>query len=104
MADIDSTPIQADPELKDKAHALTTLANECIDTLDGLQRKLRPLAEAWTHSQAASYYQGLQQEWNIAVEGLMGPDGVLGQIAHALHISYENYAEAEWANIGTWRH
>jgi hypothetical protein len=35
---------------------------------------------------------------------LLGPDGVLGQIAHAMNVNWGNYTEAEWANISGWKH
>jgi hypothetical protein len=104
MADIDSQPIHVGPGLADAGTWLNTQAGQCADDLAQLKAKLAPLAEAWTQSKAADYYQGLQQEWNIAAEGLFGPDGVLGQIAHAMNVNWGNYSDAEWSNIRTWQH
>jgi uncharacterized protein YukE len=104
MADIDGTPLHVGEGLGYAGPWLKNLANTCADDLAWLQSKLAPLQEAWTQSQAAGYYQGLQQEWNIAAEGLFGPDGVLGQIAHAMNLNWDNYSEAEWSNIKTWQH
>jgi hypothetical protein len=104
MADIDGTPLKVGEGLGDAGPHLTNLANKCANDLHSLKLQLAPLEEAWTHSQAAGYYQGLQQEWNIAAEGLFGPDGVLGQIAHAMNINWGNYSDAEWSNIKTWQH
>lgn len=104
MADIDGTPIHVGSGLENAGTWLNAQATTCADALFQLKGKLAPLAEAWTHSQAAGYYQGLQQEWNIAAEGLFGPDGVLGQIAHAMNVNWNNYSEAEWSNIKTWQH
>jgi uncharacterized protein YukE len=70
--------------------------------LDALKRKLAPLAEVWD-GQAMVEYETLQAEWNTAAEGLFGPSGVLGQIAHALNINWVNYTEAEWSNVKTWQ-
>jgi uncharacterized protein YukE len=64
--------------------------------------KLQPVADTWTGS-AATYYEGLQQEWNQAADGLFGPDGVLGEIAGAMHVTWNNYSEAEWANVKSWQ-
>lgn len=104
MADIDGTPIYVANELSGAGAWLNTQATTCSDDLARLKAQLAPLAEAWTQSQAAGYYQGLQQEWNIAAEGLFGPDGVLGQIAHAMNVNWGNYSDAEWSNIKTWQH
>jgi hypothetical protein len=45
-----------------------------------------------------------QQEWNVAAEGLFGPNGILGEIAQAMNVNWGNYTDAEWSNIKTWRH
>ncbi|MEV6007917.1 hypothetical protein AB0M29_13995 [Streptomyces sp. NPDC051976] len=39
-----------------------------------------------------------------AANGLFGPDGVLGRIAHAMDLSWGNYSDAEWSNVSTWKH
>jgi uncharacterized protein YukE len=104
MADIDGTPIYVSDGLSGAGAWLNSQAGTCANELASLKSKLSPLAETWTHSKAASYYEGLQQEWNIAAEGLFGPDGVLGQIAHVMNVNWNNYSDAEWSNIGTWRH
>ncbi|MGX9227921.1 hypothetical protein ACWV95_20050 [Streptomyces albus] len=46
----------------------------------------------------------MQNEWDIAAEGLFGYDGVLGRIAHAMNINWNNYSDAEWSNVSTWKH
>ncbi|MFL6055088.1 MAG: WXG100 family type VII secretion target [Actinoallomurus sp.] len=102
--DIDGASIFVGSELESAGPTLTVKANHCAEMLEHLKAELAPLADAWSQSQAADYYQGLQQEWNIAADGLFGPHGVLGQIAHALHINWGNYSDTEWANIKTWQH
>lgn len=104
MANIDGTPIFVAEGLSAAGPWLNSQAAICTDDLSALRAQLAPLAEAWTMSQAATYYQGLQQEWNIAAEGLFGPEGVLGQIAHAMNVNWGNYSNAEWSNISTWKH
>lgn len=104
MPDIDGTPIYVGTDLQNAGTWLNAQATSCADDLARLKSQLAPLVEAWTQSKAADYYQGLQQEWNIAAEGLFGPDGVLGQIAQAMHVNWGNYSDAEWSNIKTWQH
>src|SRR3981081_3993300 len=104
MPNIDGTPIWVGEGLSGAGAWLNGQATTASDDLATLKAQLAPLQEAWTQSQAASYYQGLQQEWNIAAEGLFGPDGVLGQIAHAMNVNWGNYSDAEWSNISTWKH
>lgn len=104
MPDVDGTQIYVGEGLGAAGGRLNGLAAEIADRLESLKNRLAPLQDAWTQSQAASYYQGLQQEWNIAAEGLLGPDGVLGQIAHAMNVNWGNYTDAEWSNVQTWKH
>nr|WP_202447252.1 WXG100 family type VII secretion target [Streptomyces sp. SID5468] len=91
-------------ELGSAGPTIDKMAGEIAGELHQLIVKLQPLAETWINSQASSYYEGLQQEWNTAAEGLFGPDGVLGQIAVAMNVNFQNYSEAEWANMRTWAH
>lgn len=64
MADIDGTPIYVGGDLANAGTWLNTQAGTCADDLQTLKSQLAPLQEAWTQSQAAGYYQGLQQESN----------------------------------------
>ena len=40
----------------------------------------------------------------MAAEGLFGPDGVLGQIAHAMKADWGDHTDAEWSNPQTSNH
>lgn len=104
MTNVEGTPIYVGEGLSAAGTWLNSEAQQAADELNRLRQQLAPLAEAWSQSKAADYYQGLQEEWNLAADGLFGPDGVLGKIAHAMHVNWGNYSEAEWANISTWRH
>ncbi|MEV0473634.1 WXG100 family type VII secretion target [Streptomyces prunicolor] len=104
MPDVDGTPIYVGEGLSAAGATLNGMATQAAADLEQLRIALGPLQEAWTVSKAADYYQGLQQEWNIASEGLFGPDGVLGFIAHAMNVNWNNYEDAEWSNISTWQH
>jgi uncharacterized protein YukE len=100
---VDGTPLFVGTGLEGAGTWLNGMAAQAADDLERLKGLLVPLQETWMQSQAAGYYQGLQQEWNMAAEGLFGPTGVLGMIAHAMNVNWNNYSEAEWANIATWR-
>jgi uncharacterized protein YukE len=104
MPNVDNSQIYVGEGLGAAGGWLNGHAQLIEDRLEGLKNKLAPLQEAWTQSQAASYYEGLQQEWNIAAEGLLGPNGILGQIAHTMNVNWGNYTDAEWSNIQTWKH
>lgn len=103
MPNIEDTPILVHSELETAGASINTQAQAIVDELDHLKTLLAPLAETWVGA-ASTYYEGLQQEWNIAAQGLFGPDGVLGQIARALNVVWGNYSDAESANIQTWKH
>lgn len=104
MANVDGTQIYVGEGLGAAGGWLNGRAAEIEGQLHTLLAKLAPLEAAWTQSQAATYYQDMQLMWNISAEGLFGPDGVLGQIAHAMNVNWGNYADAEWANVRSWQH
>lgn len=103
MSNIDGTSIYVGEGLGAAGTWLNTRAGAISDDLVQLKGKLAPLAESWTQSQASTYYQDLQMQWDIAAEGLFGPDGVLGRIAHAMNVNWNNYSDAEWSNMSTWK-
>jgi uncharacterized protein YukE len=103
VADIASSTLHVPVDLADASHELNTYSGDFVQKLGDLKTKLAPIAETWT-GPAASYYHPLQAEWSMAAEGLFGQDGVLGQIAHAMHITWNNYSECEEANIKGWQH
>ena len=98
----ESMPILVAAELEGVGTYLNGEAAEIADELSQLASYLNQLEVIW-NGNASSYYQGLQAEWNIAADGLFGPDGVLGEIAHAMDITWSNYSDAEWSNTQTWR-
>lgn len=103
MTNIDGSPIMVNQDLAGAGAYINGVALEIADDLHKLITLLQPLMATWTGT-AAVYYEGLQQEWNYSAEGLLGPNGVLGEIAQAMHVNWSNYSEAEWANVKTWQH
>jgi uncharacterized protein YukE len=102
MAISETMPILVAAELEGVGVYLNGQATEIADELSQLASYLNQLDVLWQGS-ASGYYQGLQTEWNIAAEGLFGPDGVLGEIAMAMHVTWNNYSDAEWSNARTWQ-
>ncbi len=68
-----------------------------------LEAKIAPLADTW-RANSATYFEDQRLAWNVAADGLFGPEGVMGMIAHALNVNYQNYSDAELANEHTWKH
>jgi len=101
---VDSAPIFVSEELGNVGPTLNAKALAIADELKKLKDELAPLQDSWRESQAATFYQDMQNEWDIAADGLLGPDGILGQISQAMHINWGNYTEAEWSNVSTWKH
>ena len=99
---VESSNLLVGDDLSEAGANLNQRASVIVDELNSLISQLAPLAETWTGS-AAAKYGPLQDEWNIAANGLFGPDGILGEIANAMNISWNNYADAEWANVNTWQ-
>lgn len=102
MPDVASSALIVPTELETAGQQLNAKAQQIVDELEALKSRLLPLADTWV-GPAASYYFPLQQEWDIAADGLFGPTGVLGQIANAMNVSWNNYSECEWANTRGWR-
>jgi WXG100 family type VII secretion target len=99
----DATPIAVPVDLEGAGTHLNNVAAAISGELEALwMNKLEPLQSTWT-GRAATYYQGLQQEWNTAAAGLFAPDGVLGQIARAMNVNWGNYSYAEADNTQTWQ-
>jgi uncharacterized protein YukE len=99
-----AVPIAVQQQLADAGGILNSRAAAITEQLESLAGYLNGLPEIWSGS-ASTYYQGLQQEWNIAAKGLFDPDvGVLGQIAAAMNVVWTNYSDGEWANTQTWAH
>jgi uncharacterized protein YukE len=103
MTNVDGANLFVGMDLESAGRTVNAKAQAIADELYALIQQLLPLGENWA-SVSASWYEGLQSEWNYAANGLFGPDGVLGEIANALQISWNNYSEAEWANTNTWNH
>ena len=105
MSSIDATPIMVDDQLSQAGAYINSAAAGIVDKLNALIQQLQPVMDTWT-GPAASYYLGLQEEWNYAANGLFGSqaqDGVLGEISAAMNVAWGNYSDAEWANVSTWQ-
>ncbi|MFG1885218.1 WXG100 family type VII secretion target [Micromonospora sp. NPDC049102] len=102
MPDPSSSSLRVPLELEMAGSQLNGKAAEIVSELDALKSKLQPLSETW-QGDAKTYYEGLQGEWNLAADGLFGPEGVLGLIASALNLNWNNYSRCEWECLNTWR-
>lgn len=101
---IEGTPLLVDESLSGSGTQINAQAQAIVDELNTLYNQLQPLVESWT-GQAASYFDPLMQEWNTAATGLFGTaseGGILGEIAAAMNVSWNNYSMAESANASTW--
>jgi|SRR3954469_24206597 uncharacterized protein YukE len=89
-------------ELEGAGRDMSGYAQALDDYLKALRGKLEPLKEHW-QGPAKEYYHELQEEWDAAANGLLGPDGVCGEIASALNLAWNNYTDCEWANVQGWK-
>jgi uncharacterized protein YukE len=103
---IDGTPITV-PTTLESAGAFISSQSAIIATeLETLKNQLAALPETWV-GVAATDYQALKAEWDVAAQGLFGGNGapgVLGEIAQAMNVTWGNYSDTEWANTQTWAH
>ncbi len=103
MPDVGGSMLVVPSDLQGAGAYLNGLATVIDGELARLKNELAPLMDIWTGA-AQSYYEGLQMEWNIAADGLFGPTGVLGIIAQAMNLNWNNYTDCEWSNVQTWKH
>jgi WXG100 family type VII secretion target len=102
MPDVFSSRIVVPSELEGAGAYINGVATQIEGELNALKTQLSPLLTSWSGA-AQVYYEGLQQEWDIAAEGLLGPNGVLGQIASTMNLNWNNYTDCEWSNVKTWQ-
>jgi WXG100 family type VII secretion target len=103
MPDVSTSHIKVPTTLEEAGPFMQGNAATIVGELTALQGKLAPLAGTWS-GETSRYYQEHQQMWNVASDGLFGPEGVLGLIAQALNTNWNNYSEAEISNTNTWKH
>lgn len=103
MTDPMSARIAVPAELETIAPTILNIANQIGDELAQLARLLAPLHEYWT-GQANVSWAELQNIWNTAANDLMTSAGTLGAISHATRTNWNNYVDAEAANVATWSH
>lgn len=102
---IDGARILVDDSLANAGTTINNFAQAITGELASLISQLQPLTETWT-GPAASYFDPLMQEWNAAANGLFGSaadEGLLGEIANAMGVAWDNYSNGEWANVSTWK-
>ncbi len=102
MPDVAGSMLQVPSDLQGAGTYINGVATQIESELIALKNQLAPLMDSWSGA-AQTYYEGLQQEWNIAADGLFGPTGVLGIIAQAMNLNWNNYTDCEWANVRTWK-
>jgi uncharacterized protein YukE len=99
---IDFSALMVQDELEGAGPTINGAAEIISGELATLISQLAPLNDFW-QGQAYTDYTLCQQAWNTAANNLFGPDGLLGNVAQAMNISWGNYSDAEFANISSWQ-
>jgi uncharacterized protein YukE len=102
MVNIDGASILVQDELANAGPYLNGQAQTIEDELSQLNGQIQPIFESWG-GHAAELYNLTQQKWSADALALFGPDGVLGVIAQHLNVVWNNYCDAEYANIQSWQ-
>src|SRR5689334_21012199 len=103
MPNVDGTTMVIPSDLESVSRDIHTRGEAILEQLDWLEGQLAPIAGDWAGG-AHTYYQGLQDMWNLSADGLFGPDGIMAIIARIMHINWVNYSEAELTNTNYWKH
>jgi hypothetical protein len=102
---VEGSHLKVPATLQNAGHRVSTDASTIIGALETLGNQLRPLQDSWT-GDAYTYFNLLQQEWNVSALGLFGDGvthpGLLGNIAAALDAAWYNYVTGQNANTRTW--
>ena len=105
MPDPMSSHLRVPLELEGAGQEIQSQSTALVGELDALRKRLELVNETW-HGEAKKEYETLKAQWDAAALGLFGGgdvDGVLGRIGSVLNLSWNNYAEAELANVRSWR-
>ena len=84
----------AEADLAEAGRTIAAQATEVAERLAGLRRELEPTRELWS---LAGADLGPADEWTLAVDGLLGPDGVLAQISCATSTTWPAFPGVGWA-------
>ncbi|MEV6636905.1 hypothetical protein AB0M54_39835 [Actinoplanes sp. NPDC051470] len=82
-----------DADLAAAGQAITALAADVAARLAELRAALEPTRAVWC---GGGVDLEPMDEWTIAVDGLLGPDGVLGQISRATATTWPAFPGAGW--------
>lgn len=84
-------------DLAGLSQAIDSLAAGVAQRLTGLRRELEPARGLWTGPGVAL---DPVDEWTLAADGILGPDGVLSLISGAIRHEWPGYAGAGWSDPG----
>lgn len=105
---VEDSNLRVPVELEHAGTDVRTKARLIVAQLETLAKQLLPLQETWNDPGfgAFSWFQGLQQEWNMSAKGLFGDGavepGILGAIANRLDVSWYNYVTTQTTNTKQW--
>lgn len=87
-------------DLTDLGQAIDSLAGEVAARLAALRRELEPTRGLLSGAGSGAGL-GPADEWTLAADGLLGPDGILGLISGAIRHEWPGYAGMGWTDQGT---
>lgn len=99
MSYSDALPITVQAELGAAGHTIRGHADTMWGELIRLRADIDDILAHWRGG-ANQYFVDLKGEWDFAANGLF--NDVLGQIAAAMDVNWNNYQETEFANVRTW--
>lgn len=99
MSYSDGMPILVHPDLAGVGNTIRASADTIWAELAALRVDVDNILAHWKGG-ANKYFVDLKAEWDFAANGLF--NDVLGQVAHAMDVNWNNYVETEFANVRTW--
>jgi uncharacterized protein YukE len=103
MVDVVGARIQVPAQLADLPMQVSNTCHQIEDMLTDLNSKLIALEEFWKGN-ASQGHQTVHREWHVAESNLLTGVGVLGAVARATQVNWQNYVDGEGANTQSWAH
>ena len=103
MADVMGARIQVPPQLADLPAQVTSSCLQIEDMLALVNARLVALQAFWTGT-GSDGHTVTQQQWHAAESGLLTGVGVLGSVARAAQVNWQNYVDGEAAVTQSWAH
>jgi hypothetical protein len=101
---IEESRIMVGQDLSQAGATINNYAQQIVDEMNTVGAQVEYLREHW-QGWTPQVYDPLMTQWQAAAWNLFAPaqdGGLLGAIAAAMDVTFNNYTDGEIANVRTW--